>query len=83
MRKQLAGKRLHSLRHETERRLQLRRLKRDATVSDAQFNQCCQNLLQQAHVLMPLMEGLSFRVAHLNQVAPDGEYIDIAWDFRI
>jgi hypothetical protein len=32
---------------------------------------------------MPLMEGLQVRISEANLVAPDGAYMDIAWDFEI
>ena len=40
-------------------------------------------LLQNADMLLQLLDGLEVRISEINAVAPDGAYIDIAWDFQI
>ncbi len=49
----------------------------------ARFCAACARLLQNADVLLQLMDGLEVRVSEVNLVAPDGAHIDIAWDFEI
>ena len=75
--------RLQDFRNSVERRLRLRRLVRDETLQDAQFISCCKRMLFNSDSLSQIMEGLSFRISHTNQVAPEGTHIDIAWDFEV
>ena len=75
--------RLEDFRNSVERRLRLRRLMRDETLQDAQFISCCKRMLFNADSLSQLVEGLSLRISHSNQVAPEGTHIDIAWDFEV
>ncbi|KAL3142705.1 hypothetical protein ABBQ38_003006 [Trebouxia sp. C0009 RCD-2024] len=75
--------RLEDFRNSVERRLRLRRLMRDERLQDAQFISCCKRMLFNADSLAQLVEGLSLRISYSNQVAPEGTYIDIAWDFEV
>lgn len=56
---------------------------RDERLQDAQFISCCKRMLFNADSLAQLVEGLSLRISYSNQVAPEGTYIDIAWDFEV
>ena len=78
-----AKQRLDDFRISVERRLRLRRLARDETVQDEQFVSCCKRMLYNSPSLSQIMEGLAFRISHTNQVSPEGEFIDIAWDFEV
>ena len=78
-----AKQRLDDFRISVERRLRLRRLARDETVQDEQFVSCCKRMLYNSPSLSQFMEGLAFRISHTNQVSPEGEFIDIAWDFEV
>lgn len=75
--------RIEDFRHSVEKRLRLRRLIRDATLPDAQFISCCKRMLYNSTSLSQIMEGLSFRISHVNQLSPEGTHIDIAWDFEV
>lgn len=78
-----AKQRLDDFRISVERRLRLRRLARDETLQDEQFVSCCKRMLYNSPSLSQIMEGLAFRISHTNQVSPEGEFIDIAWDFEV
>lgn len=68
---------------EVQKRLRLRRLLVDPDLPADRAQSCCARLLQHSGALVGLLEGVSLRVSYLNQVAPDGSYVDIAWDFEI
>lgn len=72
-----------SMRALTERRLRLRRLMRDPSLSHKHFRAACLRMLHGSASLVQLFEGLSVRVSFANQVAPNGDVIDIAWDFEV
>jgi hypothetical protein len=75
--------RVADLRGRVERRLRLRRLMRDPALPPDRFLAASERMLHNAGSLAPLLEGNSIRVSYLNQVAPDGTYVDIAWDFEV
>ena len=84
LQKQNADKqRLEDFRRSVEKRLRLRRLARDETLQDMQFISCCKRMLYNSQSLSQIMEGLSFRISHVNQVSAEGNHIDIAWDFEV
>eukprot|EP00891_Asterochloris_glomerata_P002188 jgi/Astpho2/2188/fgenesh1_pg.00040_%23_36_t len=74
---------LEELRTSVEQRLRLRRLQRDPSLDEQRFRTCCQRLLNKSMVLSNLMEGMSYRISHVNSVDPDGSFINLAWDFEI
>ena len=68
---------------DVQKRLLLRRLSVDRSLPEDRVRSCCVRLLQHSGVLVGLLEGLSLRISYRNQVAPDGSYVDMAWDFEI
>ena len=74
---------LEELRTSVEQRLRLRRLQRDPSLDEQRFVSCCQRLLNKSMVLSNLMEGMSYRISHVNSVEPDGSFINLAWNFEI
>ena len=75
---------LERLRGLAERRLRLRRLTQDPALSPERFRAACLRLLGPASTpLARLLEGLCVRVGLANQVAADGDTIDLAWDFEV
>ncbi|CAL8469784.1 g9326 [Coccomyxa elongata] len=82
-RRKVQHQKAEDLRRAVERRLRLRRLSHDPAVSHDRFCSACMRLLQNADALMQLLDGLEVRISEVNVVAPDGVYIDIAWDFQI
>ena len=74
---------LEELRTSVEQRLRLRRLQRDPSLDEQRFISCCQRLLNKSMVLSNLMEGMSYRISHVNSVEPDGSFINVAWDWEI
>ena len=74
---------LEELKTSVEQRLRLRRLQRDPKLDEQRFMSCCQRLLNKSMVLSNLMEGMSYRISHVNSVEPDGSFINLSWDFEI
>lgn len=74
---------LDVLRHQTERRLRLRRLALDTSVPREKLRSCCVRLNQATDELRGVLDGLSVRVSHVNYVAPESNYIDVAWNFEV
>ena len=42
-----------------------------------------QKLLQGAEKLRGLLDGLSIRISHVNQVSGESNQIDVAWNFEV
>jgi len=73
-----------ALTDETRRRLGLRRLAQDPTLSYDLYRRGCDRLLQHEKVLLPFLEGLSLRIGPESRAPrPDSPYIDIAWDIEM
>ena len=79
----MQGEQKQKLLAEVSKRLRLRRLSIDSDLPEDRVQACCARLLQHSGVLMGLLEGVSVRVSYLSQVASDGSYVEIPWDFEV
>ncbi len=68
---------------DVQQRLRLRHLTLDADLSPDRVVSCCTRLLHNSVALGDLMDGVSLRISYLNQVAADGSYVSIPWDFEV
>lgn len=82
-RRRIRSEEKQKLLSEVQKRLRLRRLAFDSDLSEDRVQACCARLLQHSAVLMGLLEGVSLRIGYLSQVAVDGSFVDIPWDFQI
>ncbi|PRW44463.1 T-cell activation mitochondrial [Chlorella sorokiniana] len=74
---------LASLRTQVERKVMLRRLLRDPSVSDAHYKSCLERMLGSAQKLSGLLHGQAVRVAQINGLSADRSVIDIAWNWQL
>lgn len=81
--KHRADAELEQLRSLTEKRLSLRILSRDPDLGPDQFKAACLRMLQGSRSLSQLLEGVCVRISFSNQVAAEGDIVDIAWDFEV
>lgn len=82
-RRRIEGEQRQRLLAEVQKRLRLRRLSVDPGLPGDRVQSCCARLLQHSGALVGLLEGVSLRISYRNQVAPDGSYVDMAWDFEV
>ncbi|KAK2079082.1 hypothetical protein QBZ16_002772 [Prototheca wickerhamii] len=66
-----------------ERRLRLRKVKRDDGLDDGRYRAALQRLVRHAAELQPLLGGLSLHIGLTNRVLLSQSAICIAWDFDI
>eukprot|EP00884_Botryococcus_braunii_P019096 jgi/Botrbrau1/5870/Bobra.0366s0049.1 len=81
--KKAEAARVADLQARVRQKLRLRRLLRDPALPVDRFASACERLLGLAPAVGALLESASIRVSYVNQVAPDGSHIDIAWDFEV
>jgi hypothetical protein len=68
---------------DVQQRLRLRHLSADADLSPDRVASCYTRLLHNSLALRDLLDGVSLRISYVNQVAADGSYVGIAWDFEV
>ena len=77
------GERQRRMLGDVQQRLRLRHLAVDAELSPTRVASCCTRLLHNSLALRDLLDGVSLRISHVNQVAADGSYVSIAWNFEV
>lgn len=65
------------------KQLRLRRISVDGSLPPRQAESCLQRLLHHGDALATAADGLSLRISHVNAIAPDGTFVDIAWNFQL
>lgn len=63
--------------------LQLQRISVDGSLPYRQAESYLQRLLHNGAAIATAANGLTLRISHVNAIAPDGSYVDVAWDFRL
>lgn len=74
---------LQRLQELLRKHLRLRRISVDGSMPPRQAESCMQRLLHHREAVATAADGLSLRISHVNGIAPDGSYVDIAWDFKL
>ena len=83
-RQQFADKsKLDDLTDRTWRRLRMRALSRHPELGREQFQAACLRLLAASKDLALIFDGLKIQLGLTNQVAADGDVIEVAWNFEV
>jgi hypothetical protein len=81
-----AEQRLAEVTAHVRRKLRLRHLSFDRSISSDQYLQCCTKMLRHASTLVPLMDGLSLCIGSVDRLPVEGEdppIVQMRWNFSM